>query len=90
MGKSQKHAAQLGRKQPDIVAKLNKNTRIEQEKERIRKEKHEAGEWDWHGESEEWIWTGKYPPEDQDSCIYTPLNEEEKRYHSSLAPGHTQ
>ena len=46
MGKSQNHAEQLGRKQPDIVAKLHENARIEQEKERQRKEKAEVGEWD--------------------------------------------
>ena len=79
MSKSQNHAEQLGRKQPDIVAKLNENARIEQEKERLRKEKAEAGEWDWHGESGEWIWTGKDPPVDEDSCCYVPLTEEEKR-----------
>ena len=79
MSKSQNHAEQLGRKQPDIVAKLKKNARIEQEKERIRKEKAEAGEWDWHGESGEWIWTGKDPPVDEDGCCYVPLTEEEKR-----------
>ena len=79
MGKSKNHAKHLGEKQPDIVTKLNENDRIEKEKERIRKEKREAGEWDWHGESGEWIWTGKDPPIDEDSCIYEPLTEDEKR-----------
>jgi hypothetical protein len=41
MHKSQNHAEQLCRKQPDIVAKLNENARIEHEKERLRKEKRD-------------------------------------------------
>ena len=67
MGKSQKHAEQLGKKKPDIVEKINESNRIEQEKERLRQEKVKDGEWDWHGESGEWFWTGKDPPKDEDS-----------------------
>ena len=79
MRKSQKHAEQLCRNQPDIVEKINESNRIEQEKERLRKEKVEAGEWDWHGESGEWFWTSKDPPKDEDSCCYLPLTAEEKK-----------
>ena len=41
--KSQNYAEQLGRKQPDIVEKINESNRIEQEKERLRKEKVGTG-----------------------------------------------
>ena len=79
MSKSQSHAEQLGRKQPDIVARINESSRIEKENERKQQEKVEAGIWDWHGESGEWFWTGSDPPKDEDSCYYQPLTEEEKK-----------
>ena len=79
MHKSQNHAEQLGRKQPDIVANTNESNRKEQEKDRLRKEKVKDGEWDQHGESGEWFWTCKDPPKDEDSCCYLPLTAEEKK-----------
>ena len=47
----------------DIVQRIKEKERIRREKERKINELREKGEWDYHGESEEFVWTGSGEPD---------------------------
>lgn len=63
MQKSEKHKEILSRNQPDIVSRINKCIRQEQENERQKEEDRKKGYWDYNGESGEYYWTGDTEPE---------------------------
>ena len=78
--KSNNRATKLKEARPDIVSQLNELDRSEKETERKKKEGSKKGEWEYHGESWEWSWTGECePPDNNADLLYEHLTEEERK-----------
>ena len=67
MQTNEKRKEVLSKNQPDIVSRINENDRLEKERKRQTEEIRDKGEWDYHGESGEYYWTGDTEPEYDDT-----------------------
>ena len=57
---AEKHRPEkLSKSQPDVVSKLNEMNRTEAENKRKRELEYGNQEWEYHGESGQWQWTGE-------------------------------
>ena len=63
MKTNKKHKELLSKNQPDIVARINENARLEKERKQQTEKNCDQGEWEYNGESGEYSWTGNVEPE---------------------------